>query len=80
MVTGEMEGSKALAGVKILQDVQEELVEKPVLLRSEKEGLLRIIFGLEAILRVVLLEVEQAACNLGEKCASQDHVIMIQQK
>ncbi len=28
------EGSKALAGVKILQDVQEELVEKPVLLRG----------------------------------------------
>jgi hypothetical protein len=74
------EGSKALAGVKILQDVQEELVEKPVLLRGEKEGLVHIIFGLEAILRMVLLEAEQAACNLGGKCASQDHVIMIQQK
>ena len=36
------EGSKALAGVKILQDVQEELVEKPVLLRGEKEGLVHI--------------------------------------
>ncbi len=33
----------------------------------------RIIFGLEAVLRVVLLEVEQAACNLGKKCASQVH-------
>ena len=71
------EGSKALAGVKILQDVQEELAQKPVLLRGEKEGLVRIIFGLEAVLRVVLLEVEQAACNLGKKCASQDYVIMI---
>jgi hypothetical protein len=65
-----MEGSKALAGVRIFQDVQEELVEKRVLLRSEKEGLLRIIFGLEAISSVVLLEVEQAACNIGKKCAS----------
>ena len=68
---------QALAGVKILQDVQEELAQKPVLLRGEKEGLVRIIFGLEAVLRVVPLEVEQAACNLGKKCASQDHVIMI---
>ena len=42
---------QALAGVKILQDVQEELAQKPVLLRGEKEGLVRIIFGLEAVLR-----------------------------
>ena len=51
-----------LAGVKILQHVQEELVEKSVLLRGDEEGLGRIIFGLEAVLRVVLFEVEQAAC------------------
>jgi hypothetical protein len=37
-----------LAGVKILQHVQEELVEKSVLLRGDEEGLGRIIFGLEA--------------------------------
>ncbi len=67
VVTGELEGSKALAGVKILQELQEELVEKSVLLRGEKEGLVRIIFGLEAVLCVVLLEVELAACNLGKK-------------
>ena len=54
-----------LAGVKILQYVQEELVEKSVLLRGDEEGLGRIIFGLEAVLRVVLLEVEQAACIIG---------------
>ena len=43
------------------------------LLQRGKEGLVRVIFGLEAVLRLVLLEVEQAACNLGQKCASQDY-------
>ena len=33
----------------------------------------RIIFGIETVLSVVLLEVKQAACNFGKKCASQDH-------
>ncbi len=54
-----------LAGVKILQHVQEELIEKSFLLRGDEEGLGRIIFGLEAVLNVVLLEVEQAACIIG---------------
>ncbi len=61
IVTGELEGAEALAGVKIFQHVQKELVEKSVLLRGDEKGLGRIIFGLEAVLRVVLLEVEQAA-------------------
>jgi hypothetical protein len=60
-VAGELEVCKALAGVKIIQDVQEELVEKSVLLRGDEEGRVRIIFGLEAVARVVLLEVEQDA-------------------
>ena len=72
IVTGELEGAEALAGVKIFQHIQKELVEKSVLLRGDEKGLGRIIFGLEAVLRVVLLEVEQAACNIGGKCASQE--------
>ncbi len=56
VVTGELEVAKALAGVKIYQHVQEELVEQSVFLWGDKEGLGCIIFG------SVLLEVEQAAC------------------
>ena len=60
------------ADVKIFQHVQKELVEKSVLLRGDEQGLGRIIFGLEAVLRVVLLEVEQAACNPGKKYGSNE--------
>jgi hypothetical protein len=62
VVTGESEVAEALAGVKIFQHVQEELVEQSVLLRGDEEGLGRITFGLDAVLLVVLLEVELAAC------------------
>jgi hypothetical protein len=69
--TDELEGAEALAGVKIFQHVQKELVEKSVLLGGDEWGLGRIIFGLEVVLRVVLLEVEQAACNLGGSAIQQ---------
>ena len=48
--------------MKILQHVQEEVVEQSVVCRCDKEGLGGIIFRLDAVCRVVLLEVEQAAC------------------
>jgi hypothetical protein len=48
--------------VKILEDVQEELVEQSVLLYRDEEGqAFGVIFGRDAVHRVVLLEVEQAA-------------------
>jgi hypothetical protein len=43
-----LEGAEALAGVKILQHVQEELVEKSDLLRGDEQGLGCIIIGLVA--------------------------------
>ena len=64
-VAGDLEGGEALAGVKIFQHVQKELVEKLVLLGGDESGLGLIIVGLEAVLRVVLLEVKQAACHRG---------------
>jgi hypothetical protein len=48
--------------VKNLQHVEVELVEKSARLRGDEKGLGRIIFGLDAVLRVVFLEVEQATC------------------
>ncbi len=51
--------------MKILQHVQEELVEQSVLLYKDKEGHGVVIFGRNAVCRVVLLEVEQAACTKG---------------
>ncbi len=51
--------------MKILQDVQEELVEQSVqtvLLYGDEEGqVCVVIFGRDAVRHVVLLEVEQAA-------------------
>ncbi len=69
VVAGELEGAdsaaEALAGVKTLQDVQEELVEQSVLLYRDEEGqAFVVIFGRDAVHRVVLLEVEQAACTI----------------
>jgi len=62
VVAGEFEGAEALAGVKILEDVQEELVEQSVLLYRDEEGqAFGVILGRDAVHRVVLLEVEQAA-------------------
>jgi hypothetical protein len=62
VVAGESEGAEALAGVKILEDVQEELVEQSVLLYGDEEGqAFVVIFGRDAVRHVVLLEVEQAA-------------------
>ena len=59
---GEFEGAEALGDVKILQDVQEELVEQSVLLDGDEEGQVFVaIFGRDAVRHVVLLEVEQAA-------------------
>jgi hypothetical protein len=53
--------------VKTLQDVQEELVEQSVLLYGDEEGqAFVVIFGRDAVHRVVLLEVEQAACTKGK--------------
>jgi hypothetical protein len=48
--------------VKNLWHVEVELVEKSARLRVDEKGLGCIIFGLDAVLRVVLLEVEQATC------------------
>ncbi len=65
-----MEGAEALAGVKTLQDVQEELVEQSVLLYGDEEGQVFVVirvFGCDAVYRVVLLEVEQAACTKGRR-------------
>ena len=47
------------------QHVQEELVEQSVLLGGDEEWLGFAIFGRNAVCRVVLLEVEQAACTKG---------------
>ena len=47
------------------QHVQEELVEQSVLLGGDEEWLGFAIFGRDAVCRVVLLEVEQAACTKG---------------
>ncbi len=63
--TGELEDAEALAGVQILQHVQEELVEQSVFLGGDEEGLGLVILGLDAVCRVVPLEVEQAACTKG---------------
>jgi len=57
-----LEGGKALAGMKIGEHVQEELVEQSVVGRGCVEGLGGIILGLDAVVGVALLEVEQAAC------------------
>ena len=65
IVTGELEGAEALAGVNTFQHVQEKLVEQCVVLGGDEQGLGRIIVGLEAVFRVVLLEVKQAACHRG---------------
>ena len=58
-------------GRRRLQDVQEEILkktsEKSVLLGGDEEGLGSIIFGLDAVARVVLLEVEQAAWKTNEQ-------------
>ncbi len=43
--------------------VQVELVEKYVVSRSDKEGLGGILFWLDAVCWVVLLEMEQAVCK-----------------
>ncbi len=53
--TGELEGGETLASVKILQHVQEELVEQLVLLGGYEEGHGFVIFGRDAVCRVVLL-------------------------
>jgi hypothetical protein len=45
--------------------VEEELVEKSDLLWGDEEGHGFVIFGRYAVCRVVLLEVEQAACKKG---------------
>ena len=55
----------ACARVKILQHVQEELVEQSVSLGGDDEGHGFVIFGRDAVCRAVLLEVEQAACTKG---------------
>ncbi len=62
VVTGESEVAEALTGVKIFKHVQEELVEQSVFPLRQRRGLGSIIFGLDAVLRAVLLEVEQAVC------------------
>ncbi len=36
IIAGELEGAEALAGVKIFQHVQKELVEKSVLLQGDE--------------------------------------------
>ncbi len=51
--------------MKIFQHVQEELVEQSVLLYGDEEGQGFVIFS-DAVRRVVLLEVEQAACTKGK--------------
>jgi hypothetical protein len=62
VIAGEFECAEALAGVNILQDEQEELVEQSVLLYGNEEGqVFVVIFGRDAVRHVVLLEVEQAA-------------------
>jgi hypothetical protein len=52
--TGESEGAEAVAGVQILQHVQEELVEQLVLLGRDIEGLGLVILSLDAVCGVVL--------------------------
>ncbi len=51
--------------MKILQHVQEELVEQSVLLYGDEEWHGFVIFGRDAVCRVVLLGVEEAACTKG---------------
>jgi hypothetical protein len=45
--------------------MQEELVEQLVLLGEDEEGHSFVIFGCYVLCRVVLLEVERAACTEG---------------
>ena len=66
-----MEGGKALAGVKIGEHVQEELVEQSVVGRGDVEGLGGIILGFDAVIGVVLIEVEQAACMKSQLSLAQ---------
>jgi hypothetical protein len=78
LVTGEFEGAEALAGVKILQHVQEELVEQAVLLYGDEEGQVYVIFGSDAVRHVVLqvLEVEQAACTKGKMTMELESIVL----
>jgi hypothetical protein len=48
--------------VKILQDVQEELVQQSVFFLGDEDGHGAVIVRLDAVILVVLLEVEQATC------------------
>ncbi len=66
-----MEGAEALAGVKILQHEQEELVEQSVLLGGDEERLGLVILGRNAVclrLNLLLDETEfiVAWCSLEE--------------
>jgi hypothetical protein len=61
--TGELEVLKALPLVHILHHVQEALVGHSHVSRSDGEGLGGIILWLDAVCRVVLSEVEHAACK-----------------
>ncbi len=53
--------------MKISEHIHEELVETSIVDHNFVERLCRIIVGLDAVLPVVLLEVEQAAGEEGRK-------------
>ena len=58
-----LEGTEALARVKVFQHIQEEFVQQSVIgLRRGEERQSGIVFWLDAVSRTILLEVEQAAC------------------
>ena len=59
----ELESVQTLAGVKLVQHVQEEIVEQLVVGRGGEEELGGVIFYLDAVGLMALLEVEQAACR-----------------
>jgi hypothetical protein len=61
--TGELESVQTMAGVKLFQHVQEEIVEQLVVSRVGEEGLGGIIFCLDAVGLMALPEMEQAACR-----------------
>ena len=75
--TSDFEVYKALPLVNFCHHVQVELVEQSVVSRRDEEGLGVILFWLDAVCRVVLLEVEQAACKKSRLswavCMQADH-------
>jgi hypothetical protein len=51
--------------------MKEELVDQSVVIRCNEDGLSRIIFWLDTVISLVLLELEQAACMKNDEMPTQ---------